>query len=123
MKEVSKGTRIINLIVDSLLITILFASIETFITKSIPFLPLIIVCIYYSSFEYFKGQTVGKMVTKTQVVGIDGSKPSFLNILLRTILRFNPFDVFSYLFGNEQGTHDVLSKTKLIAKPQNEKES
>jgi hypothetical protein len=44
-------------------------------------------------------------------------KPGIGRIFLRTILRLNPLDGFSYLFGQEQGAHDLLSKTRLISKP------
>jgi hypothetical protein len=43
-------------------------------------------------------------------------KPTMGRIALRTILRLNPFDGLSYLFGQEQGGHDLLSKTRLQSK-------
>ena len=65
--------------------------------------------------EVTLGQTLGKLVTKTKVISVKGKRPNVLHIFLRTILRFtNPFDVVSYLMGNEQGIHDILSRTRLV---------
>jgi uncharacterized RDD family membrane protein YckC len=118
MKEISKGTRIINYLIDVAIIS-LIASIP----KAILFFLVSPVLVYYSVFlvyyfffEYFLGQTPGKMITKTIVVDMQNSKPSLRKVLYRTILRLYPFDGFSYLFGQEQGGHDLISKTRLKVK-------
>jgi uncharacterized RDD family membrane protein YckC len=72
--------------------------------------------LYNFSFEIYNGQTLGKYITKTKVVYKDGSKPSFLNLFMRSILRLIPIDALSYLFGSEQGFHDKLSSTRLVKK-------
>ena len=72
--------------------------------------------LYYFSFELFSGQTPGKMVTKTTVVKKNGVKANFINIMIRSFCRLIPFDSLSYLFGTENGFHDVCSSTRLIKK-------
>lgn len=62
------------------------------------------------------GQTLGKKITGTVVVDMYNQSPSNKRILIRTLLRFNPFDIWSYLFGAEQGGHDLISKTRLVHK-------
>jgi len=68
---------------------------------------------YYFLFEYFKGQTPGKMLTKSQVLSIDEkSNYFFWQIVVRTLMRFIPLDIFSYLF-SARGLHDWVSNTKV----------
>ncbi|WP_408030583.1 hypothetical protein [Tenacibaculum xiamenense] len=43
-------------------------------------------------------------------------KPNFRKLSYRTLLRLNPFDALSYLFGQQQGGHDTVSKIRLVIK-------
>ena len=117
MNEINKGTRIINFIIDLTIIIIVFSIINAifnFSTSNVFFYPIYLV--YYFIFESYNGQTIGKMITKTVVVDMNNLKPNMGRIGLRTILRLNPFDGLSYLFGQEQGGHDLMSKTRLKSK-------
>lgn len=118
MTPVNKGIRIINLVIDitfiAIITLILSAIFGLIIDRSLLFI-IVLLC-YYLSMEYFTGQTIGKIITKTKVVDFKNTKPSLLRILYRTILRLNPFDSYSYLFGTELGSHDSLSKTLIIKK-------
>ncbi len=73
----------------------------------------IITFIYYNIFETLTSRTIGKYITQTKVVLIDGSKPKFDEILIRTLCRFIPFNAFSFL-GDGRGWHDSLSKTYVV---------
>jgi len=69
--------------------------------------------LYYFLFEYFKGQTIGKMFTKSIVVSHTGNRnSSFIQISGRTLMRFIPIDIVSYLF-SPNGLHDRISKTAI----------
>jgi uncharacterized RDD family membrane protein YckC len=68
---------------------------------------------YYLFFEGVFGVTPAKLITKTRVVRLDGSKPSFAQILGRTFARFVPFEPFSF-FGGSAGWHDRWSKTAVV---------
>lgn len=68
---------------------------------------------YYLFFEGIFNATPGKLVTRTRVVGRDGGKPSFGQILGRTFSRFVPFEAFSFLGGNS-GWHDRWSNTRVV---------
>jgi uncharacterized RDD family membrane protein YckC len=72
--------------------------------------------LYYLPQEAVFGRTLGKLVTKTKVVGLNGNKISFLQALARTICRFVPFDAFTFLGGKGRphGLHDKIPKTKVI---------
>ncbi len=115
--EITKGTRIINYIIDLTFITSVATAINYmfdvyYYKVGVKF---IVYLVYYFSFEAYNGQTIGKLFTKTKVVSMYNDKPSVGRILYRTVLRLNPFDVMSYLYGQEQRGHDLLSKTRLIS--------
>ncbi|WP_442264593.1 RDD family protein [Tenacibaculum sp. ZS6-P6] len=70
--------------------------------------------IYYVSFEASSGRTIGKYITKTKVVTLDGEKPDFNVILIRSLCRLIPFEGFSFLGDDDSGWHDTFSKTKVV---------
>lgn len=65
--------------------------------------------LYYVLFESFFQTTPGKFINNNVVVTNDGSKPSFLRILGRTLCRFIPLEPVLFYFGNR--LHDNLSNT------------
>ena len=79
-------------------------------------LGFLILVFYYIPQEALFGRTVGKLLTKTKVVDLNGNKITFGKTILRTICRFIPFEAFSFLGGGgrPQGWHDSLSKTKVV---------
>ena len=119
MNSVNKGDRIVNFFIDYLVITILFFVFEAIFGYSYEFRTLVfylIMVLYYFISEASNAQTLGKKVTGTIVVNMHNEKPSIKRIFLRSLLRLNPFDYHSYAFGNEQGGHDLISKTRLVYK-------
>ncbi len=68
---------------------------------------------YWVLFEYFLGKTPAKYITQTKVVTNKGNKPSFLNIVGRTLCRFIPFEPFSFL-ASSIGWHDSISGTLVV---------
>ena len=68
---------------------------------------------YYAIMEIKFQKTVGKFITKTKVVKMDGTKPENSDIIMRTFCRLIPFDRISFLFVRN-GIHDFLSKTKVV---------
>ncbi|WP_395633058.1 RDD family protein [Flavobacterium sp.] len=77
---------------------------------------LVVLLIYYNVFEIFFGTTIGKLVTKTVVVDVYGEKPSANAILIRSLCRLIPFEVFSFFGTPCVGWHDSLSKTYVVNK-------
>ena len=77
---------------------------------------LIVLLIYYNVFEIFFGTTIGKLFTKTVVVDVYGEKPSANAILIRSLCRMIPFEVFSFFGTPCVGWHDSLSKTYVVNK-------
>lgn len=70
--------------------------------------------IYYTTLEAITGRTVAKFITKTKVVTVNGEKPDFNTILIRSLCRHIPFNPLSFLGSDASGWHDKLSKTKVI---------
>ena len=113
--------RAINLFIDST-VFLIFVFASAFILRDIvvkeefKMIMILIYYLYYFVFETITGQTVGKMFTKTKVVGLTtNEQPKALNIFLRTTLRLIPIDLISFIF-YQNGFHDKFSKTKLVYK-------
>ena len=70
---------------------------------------IIVLFLYYFIFEVSFGATPAKFITGTRVYTRQGMKPSTKAIALRSLIRFVPFEPFSFLFG--EGWHDKWSKT------------
>lgn len=71
--------------------------------------------IYYSVIEGgLKGKTIGKYFTKTRVVNLDGSQPTFVTFIGRSFARIVPFEAFSFLGDKKTGWHDRWSETIVI---------
>ena len=68
--------------------------------------------IYYTLCEkLFKGQTLGKLITKTRAVRSDGEDLTFKDALLRSLVRLVPFEPFS---GFNVPWHDAWTKTQVV---------
>lgn len=74
----------------------------------------IIILIYYTTIETLTGRSLGKYITKTKVVLYDGSKPTFNEILVRSLCRLIPLEGLSFLGEDGKGWHDSLSKTYVV---------
>ena len=67
---------------------------------------------YYTICEKaFRGYTLGKLVTGTRAIRLDGKELSFKDALLRTLSRIVPFEPFS---GFGTPWHDTWTKTTVI---------
>lgn len=86
----------------------------------------ILMSLYFLPQEALWGRTLGKLVTQTRVVNKHGKDATFSQIVGRTLIRFVPFEAFSFLggAGHPCGWHDSWSKTKVISlkKPKTEKQ-
>ncbi|GEP46446.1 RDD family protein [Brevifollis gellanilyticus] len=68
--------------------------------------------IYYFFQEAIFGRTLGKWITRTKVVTLDGKHPHVMQLLGRTLARLVPCEPFSFLGSN--GWHDRWSGTVVI---------
>jgi len=73
---------------------------------------------YYFGFEAFFGWTPAKLLTRTRVVNTDGSQLTWLRAIARTLLRFVPFEMVTFLGHFSAGLHDQASGTRVVRLPQ-----
>jgi uncharacterized RDD family membrane protein YckC len=78
------------------------------------FLGLVIAYLYFFLLEAVCQKTIGKMLTGTKVVTMDGGRPSVGQFLGRAAARFIPFEAFSFLTKEPRGWHDSLTGTRVI---------
>jgi uncharacterized RDD family membrane protein YckC len=128
--EASKGKRFVNYLIDSVVLQVisylLNAAAGVTEENADPVYSIFvwfgIYLAYYIIFENFNnGITVGKILTRTQVVSINGGKPTTEHIMGRSLARIIPFDALSYLGERKNGWHDRLSKTIVIDIDQSER--
>jgi uncharacterized RDD family membrane protein YckC len=76
---------------------------------------LLLICIesiYLIAFESIFGATPAKFFTECRVLSAEGIKPSFKSILIRTLVRFVPFEGLSFITNN--CWHDRWSNTMVV---------
>lgn len=132
----SKGQRVLNLIIDLVIIYIIgliiiatiniigdltnsYAAsnwIRTLTVIEYSFFGLVILFFYYGLTEMYFSRTLAKYFTKTIVVKHNGSKPNMKSFIIRTVSRIIPFEAFSFLAGDSRGWHDTLSVTYVVKK-------
>lgn len=75
----------------------------------------VVATLYYTLVEYLtKGRSVGKFITKTRVITADGEMPGFKTLLIRSIARFIPLEMFSFFGSEDAGWHDSISGTRVV---------
>ena len=79
------------------------------------FVDIVSLIAYYMVFEATCGRTPGKWVMRTKVVQLDGSEPTVVQILKRTLARWIPFEPFSFLGAKPFGWHDSMSGTRVVS--------
>ncbi|KAA1241008.1 RDD family protein [Aquimarina sp. RZ0] len=122
---VSSFTRFLNFMID-FIVWLILASIASFVvgifvdltdpgfTTILRYILIFGTFItYYAIMEIKYQKTIGKFITKTKVVKINGEKPENSDIIARTFYRLIPFDRISFLFV-KNGIHDYLSKTNVV---------
>ena len=109
--------RFVHSIVDGFLIYVL--SLFIIAITPLMFAELVFVLLYpayYLVFEYYLQQTPGKMMSGTLVIDSEGNKPNFQTFVLRTFIRYIPFEPFSCIGYASCGWHDRWTKTYVIKK-------
>lgn len=120
----SLGQRFAHLIVDSIATYIFAIALALFGGLIFGEAAAVILYIvgafgYYPIFEGLFQGTLGKAITNTKVVNLEGGKPAFGYILLRSLVRMVPFEAFSYLFFGSyptKGWHDRWSQTLVVSR-------
>lgn len=118
--------RIRHIFVDGLILTQLSTLIQTTVgirdifpsylsrAKTELLLLFSVYLLYYLLMEYFFGFTLGKWLNKTRVVSISQHKPTFRQILIRTISRLIPIGFVTLFTPYKAFLHDILSETRVM---------
>jgi len=126
MNPVGIGTRVINFLVDFILIFLLtyaaYSGWTFYVTYyNIIYFPFyeflaIVTFLYYLFFEGIWRRTPGKWLTLTKVVGDGGKKAGFGQIIIRSIVRVVGIILIDSLFLPIIGKalHDYVSKTYVV---------
>ncbi|GET22373.1 RDD family protein [Prolixibacter denitrificans] len=115
-----KKLRLVNFLLDTIIYLILILAFILLFKESIPredvkWISVLAYFFYYFLFELLAGRTPAKFITNSKVSSLAETKNTFfylLQILGRTIMRFIPIDILSYLF-SFRGLHDYISKTTI----------
>jgi uncharacterized RDD family membrane protein YckC len=137
-KIASQGKRLLNMIVDNIIIQVLsggagfvlgivfvltqgsadgtITSEDESVLQLWGFVVGVLVALgYYTLREALFQRTLAKLLTGTIVVTEQGSRPSFGQFLGRSLVRFIPFEAFSFLGGERPvGLHDKWSGTRVV---------
>lgn len=114
-----KTLRLTNFLLDSsiffiLLVIFMLLFKNVLAIENIKWISIVLYFLYYLLSEYFFHQTIGKMITKSRVVSsTKDHKLSFIHLVVRTLMRFIPIDIISYLF-TFRGLHDLISSTSVV---------
>lgn len=123
MKRVGVGTRVVNFLVDTALVFLLAWAVSKtwnwyvfhwrypYFNFGWFFFGSLFV--YYTLFEGISGRTPGKLLSYTKVVNRQNRRASFLQVLVRSLVRITIIDIFFIPF-LDKPLHDYLSKTEVV---------
>lgn len=123
MNQVGIGTRVLNFLVDTLLI--FFISYAVFRIRNwyvvyyhvnyynFGWFFFGILLIYYTFFELLFSRTPGKWLSYSKVVDLQNNRPSIIAICIRSMTRLIIIDLFFIPF-LDKPLHDYLSRTKIV---------
>jgi len=127
----SRTKRLLNWIIDTLTILILWVALLFLVVRLIPILGItdwletgkkydlslsffILFLLYYIIFEGIFKTSIGKIITRTRIIRLNGNRIRFYDAIIRTLSRLIPFEQFSFLSENPVGLHDSYSNTRII---------
>jgi uncharacterized RDD family membrane protein YckC len=123
MKEVGVGSRVINFLVDTIIIALIAYGLYKWNSfyvyywhhKYYPFYMFFysFLFIYYTILEAIFSRTPGKWLSITTVRNVEGGRPKFYQVLLRSLLRLTFIDMF-FIPVFDRPLHDQLSKTRVV---------
>jgi len=123
MKAVGIGTRVINFLVDTLIIfiiSILSFQVWNWYVRFYGLFPInfgtlffSVSFIFYSFFEAVFARTPGKWLSYSKVVNRNGTKANVLKVFVRSLTRITLIDCFFIPF-LDKPLHDYVSKTEVV---------
>jgi uncharacterized RDD family membrane protein YckC len=86
-------------------------SSATFISYIVAILAILV---YYTAFEGSTGKSIGKLITGTKVVTLNGDKITYKDAFLRSLSRLVPLEPLSIFFGTGSMWHDRWTDTMVV---------
>ncbi len=129
MKTVGIGTRVLNFLIDTIIIffiSYLISKINLWYAEQYriaevkfnyyyPFSTIFffVLFVYYTIMELLFSRTIGKFLSYSKVVNEKGKRPNIFQILVRSTIRLTIIDMFFIPF-LDKTLHDYLSKTNVV---------
>ncbi len=126
MRIVGTGTRVLNFLIDFPILAVLSFAVYKWWSFYVMYYHFTFIPVYYFlaavGFLYYLilesvfKRTPGKWLTLTKVVNLQGGKPSFLQILVRSLVRVLGVILIDSIFLSfiDKTLHDYLSKTHVV---------
>lgn len=125
MNNVGIGTRILNFLIDTLIVFLIsyaiykglkyYASLYRRPLVGFGSLFFMVLFGYYFICELLFAKTIGKLASFTKVVNHAGKRPNILQVLIRSLVRLTIIDMFFFPLWDKT-LHDYLSKTNVVEK-------
>jgi uncharacterized RDD family membrane protein YckC len=121
----SRWRRVLNLVIDIggyFLLAVMVVTVATLVYPPFPVqlegpatvvFEAVMFFLYYVSFEFLTGRTLGKFLTGTRVVSDTGGPPTLGQVAMRSVLRLIPMEAFTF-FARGPGLHDRGSRTRVV---------
>jgi uncharacterized RDD family membrane protein YckC len=123
MREVGIGTRVINFVVDTILIALISYGLYKWWSFYVYFWQYrfypyyyffyTTVFVYYSIFELIWARSPGKWLSMSKVTNAKGGRPQFYQVLLRSLIRLIIIDMF-FIPIFDRTLHDQLTGTRVV---------
>jgi len=123
MKSVGIGTRVINFLVDTMVVFSIayiaakfnkyYAFQHRMIYVQFGYVFFASLFVYYTICEVLFARTLGKLASYSKVVNNAGKRPNILQILIRSLIRLTIIDMFFIPF-LDKTLHDYCSKTNVV---------
>ncbi|NMB82308.1 MAG: tetratricopeptide repeat protein [Ignavibacteria bacterium] len=123
----NKNKRILNLVIDAILLQFIYFFLmdqyfslqyEIILYKfSWGIIFILAYFFYYFVSEALTGRTIGKFITGTKVLCKDGTPLTIRKAFVRTLIRFVPFDPFTFWNSSSEpiGWHDSIPGTIVVS--------
>ena len=129
LQPASNNKRFLNFVIDTIIIYILIFAYQVITMQDTIdevgsfagniasiFINMGIQVLYFFLMENAYGKTIGKYLTRTKVLNMDGSTATSGTIFKRSLCRLIPFDAFSFL--GSRGWHDSIPDVIVIDETQ-----
>ena len=123
MKSVGIGTRVLNFLIDTILIAVIamllarwynwYVHYYNFKSYNFGWFFWGTLFVYYTLFELILARTPGKFISYSKVVNNKGGRPSIIAVLIRSVIRLTIIDCFFIPF-LDKTLHDYFSKTDVV---------